>query len=202
MSDFEENEEADSQQLADEEAPAQTDGVAANPVSGLYEWVESCIFAMAVIVLVFVLFLRSATVSGQSMFPTLHEGDWLILQQFGYHDPQYGDIVVIDRSHTGEEPIIKRVIGRAGDEIDIDFTCGEVRRNGELLDEDYINEYTYVSQDITFPVTVPDGRIFVMGDNRNYSLDSRSSRIGMVDLRRVMGKAIFRFLPIPKIGPV
>ena len=164
-------------------------------MAAVYEWVESCVFAVAVILLIFTFAARTATVSGPSMLPTLRDGDRLLLVQAGYHDPQYGDVVVIDRSQKGEPPIIKRVIGRAGAEIDIDFGRGEVRRNGQLLEEPYINEPTFAQRDVTFPLTVPEGRLFVMGDNRNHSADSRTSEIGLVDLRRVMGKAAFRFFP-------
>lgn len=168
----------------------------------MYDWLESCVFAVVLIVLIFILFLRSATVSGPSMQPTLTDGDRLILQQIGYDDPQYGDIVVVDRTQSGEPPIIKRVIGRAGDVINIDFESGQVWRNDELLVEPYIYDYTYLDEGIAFPVTIPEGTVFVMGDNRNHSLDSRSPQIGMVDLRRIMGKAIFRFFPLHQLGPV
>lgn len=182
-------------QLSNQEKLAQV-------ASNAYEWVESCIFTIAVVVLIFVLVLRSATVAGKSMEPTLYDGDWLVLQQLGYSSPQYGDIVVIDRTHTGEKPIIKRVIGVAGDVIDIDYVGGQVYRNGERLDEPYINDIIRDRQDVKFPVIVPAGKLFVLGDNRNYSLDSRDGAVGMVDIHRVMGKAIFRFLPITQIGVV
>lgn len=167
----------------------------------VYEWVESCVLAVVCILLLFTCLARTATVSGPSMMPTLQNGDQLLLLQAGYHQPQHGDIIVIDRTQSDEPPIIKRVIGCAGDEIDIDFSSHEVRRNGELLKEDYINEPTALSYDVTFPVTVPDGAVFVLGDNRNHSMDSRAGEIGMVDLRRVMGKAVFRFIPLDQFGP-
>lgn len=168
----------------------------------VYEWVESCVIAMGVVLLIFAFVARTATVSGPSMLPTLHDGDRLLLLQAGYHDPQYGDVVVIDRSQKGEPPIIKRVIGRAGDEIDIDFESGQVRRNGKLLHEPYLNEPTLTRRDVVFPVTVPEGSVFVMGDNRNHSVDSRTQEIGMVDLRRVMGRAVYRFLPFGSAGGI
>lgn len=171
-------------------------------VTELYEWIESCVLAIVVILTLFTFVLRTATVSGPSMAPTLHDGDRLILMQAGYNDPQYGDIVVIDRAAHSQPPIIKRVIGRAGDEIDIDFDTGNVWRNGVLLDEPYINEPTALSGDLTFPTRVPEGCVFVMGDNRNHSLDSRDSSVGMVDERRVMGEAVFRIYPLDKIGGV
>ena len=90
----------------------------------LFDWVESCVDALVLILLAFVFLVRTATVSGSSMVPTLHDRERLLLWQAGYHDPQYGDIVVVDRTGTGETPVIKRVIGRAGDRIDIDFSAG------------------------------------------------------------------------------
>ena len=171
-------------------------------VAEVYEWVESCVIAVGVILLIFAFAARTATVSGPSMLPTLRDGDRLLLVQAGYHDPQYGDVVVIDRSQKGEPPIIKRVIGRAGDEIDIDFETGQVRRNGQTLDEPYLNEPTLTRRDVKFPVTVPEGSVFVMGDNRNHSVDSRTREIGMIDLRRVMGKAVYRFLPAGRAGEI
>ena len=171
-------------------------------VAEVYEWVESCVIAVGVILLIFAFAARTATVSGPSMLPTLRDGDRLLLVQAGYHDPQYGDVVVIDRSQSGEPPIIKRVIGRAGDEIDIDFETGQVRRNGQTLDEPYLNEPTLTRRDVKFPVTVPEGSVFVMGDNRNHSADSRTREIGMIDLRRVMGKAVYRFLPAGRAGEI
>ena len=171
-------------------------------VAEVYEWVESCVIAVGVILLIFAFAARTATVSGPSMLPTLRDGDRLLLVQAGYHDPQYGDVVVIDRSQKGEPPIIKRVIGRAGDEIDIDFESGQVRRNGQTLDEPYLNEPTLTRRDVKFPVTVPEGSVFVMGDNRNHSADSRTREIGMIDLRRVMGKAVYRFLPAGRAGEI
>ena len=171
-------------------------------VAEVYEWVESCVIAVGVILLIFAFAARTATVSGPSMLPTLRDGDRLLLVQAGYHDPQYGDVVVIDRSQKGEPPIIKRVIGRAGDEIDIDFETGQVRRNGQTLDEPYLNEPTLTRRDVEFPVTVPEGSVFVRGDNRNHSADSRTREIGMIDLRRVMGKAVYRFLPAGRAGEI
>ena len=169
-------------------------------VAEVYEWVESCVIAVGVILLVFAFAARTATVSGPSMLPTLHDGDRLLLVQAGYRDPQYGDVVVVDRSQRGEPPIIKRVIGRAGDEIDIDFETGQVRRNGRALDEPYLYEPTLTRRDVEFPVTVPEGSVFVMGDNRNHSSDSRDVSIGMIDLRQVMGRAVFRFFPVSAAG--
>ena len=84
--------------------------------------------------------------------------------------------------------------------MDINFSFGTVTVDGQVLEEDYINEPTYMKRDVDFPVTVPQGCVFVMGDNRNRSLDSRDSSIGMVDQRYILGKAVFRLFPFQKIG--
>ncbi len=166
-----------------------------------FEWMDSFMGVLVPLMLLMALVGRPATVFGVSMMPTLYEGDRLFLQQIAY-EPQVGDVVVIDRNTQEESNLIKRVIGCAGDEIDIDFQEGIVYRNGEPLDEPYINEPTFVKMDVEFPVTVPEGCVFVMGDNRNHSDDSRDSEIGMVDTRRVMGKALFRFFPLNRLGGI
>ena len=143
----------------------------------LLEWLDSIILAVAVLSLVFTFAARAIRVDGHSMDPTLHDQQLLIINSLPYQ-PSHGDIVVIDAYTPHGQTLIKRVIGVAGDTIDIDFTTGAVYRNGEALDE---------------PYTVPEGTIFVMGDNRNNSLDSRRSDIGFVDIRDVMGKTIQKY---------
>ena len=90
----------------------------------------------------------------------------------------------------------------AGDTIHIDFQNGIVYRNGEALDEPYTAEPTYLYESVDFPVTVPEGCLFVMGDNRNNSKDSRDTDIGFVDVRDVLGKVVFRLSPLNKIGVI
>lgn len=170
--------------------------------SEVYEWAESFMSVLLPMIIIMVFLLRPATVFGQSMEPTLHNSDRLFLQVAGYNDPQYGDIVVVDRSWNGGEAVVKRVIGKAGDVMFIDFEKHEVWRNDEMLDEPYINEPTAEWGDVAFPVQIPEGTVFVMGDNRNHSMDSRTTEIGMVDTRRVMGKVALRFFPLDKIGAV
>lgn len=167
----------------------------------VYDWVEAFVTALIIIVLVLGFVVRSVTVQGRSMEPTMHEGDRLLVLM-SLDDPEYGDIVVIDRSTSGEPPIIKRVIGKPGDMMFIDFVKHEVWRNDEKLDEPYINEPTAETGDVEFPVRVPEGAVFVMGDNRNHSLDSRTTEIGMVDTRKIMGKAALRFYPLNAVGVV
>lgn len=160
----------------------------------IYEWLDSIIFALIAIFILFTFFFRIVGVSGPSMKPTLQNKDWLAVSGITT-DVKRGDIVVVTQPNKLNEPLIKRVIAVGGDIVDINFADGTVSINGISIDEPYIAEPTNRSFDIAFPVTVPDGCIFVMGDNRNDSLDSRSSIVGFIDKRFVLGKAEFRFYP-------
>ncbi len=170
-------------------------------ISELYELVESFVWMLGVL-LVVCCFLRTATVDGGSMFPTLEDRENLLLQVAGCGNASYGDILVVNAPDLAEKVIIKRVVGLAGDTIEIDFDTGEVRRNGELLDEPYINEPTWTWEGVDFPVQVPEGHLFVLGDNRNHSKDSRSPDIGMVDVREIIGRAFFRLTPFARVGSI
>ena len=110
-------------------------------------------------------------------------------------DYQVGDIVIARKETFDSKPIVKRVIATAGQTVDIDFNLGQVYVDGELLDEDYINDYTYREEGTVFPLTVPEGEVFLMGDNRNHSNDSRDSSLGTVDTRLLIGKAVFLVFP-------
>ena len=108
--------------------------------------------------------------------------------------------MVIVQPYSETPAIIKRVIAVAGQTVDIDFSRGIVMVDGQVLEEPYISEPTYMKRDVQFPVTVPEGCVFVMGDNRNRSLDSRDSSIGMIDQQSILGKAVFRLFPFQKMG--
>ena len=159
---------------------------------GIFETVDSLKGAIIAVFIVFCLVFRAVGVSGTSMVPTLSDGDWLAITGITA-DLRHGDIVVVTQPWNRNIPIIKRVIGLPGDTIFIDFENGIVYRNGEMLSEPYIAEPTHKYYDVEFPLTVPEGKIFAMGDNRNDSLDSRSSQIGLIDERYVLGRAFFRF---------
>ena len=162
----------------------------------LYEWVQALVGSVLVVVLVFTFVIRLIGVDGHSMVPTLQDGDrLLVLNSMLYDDYKYGDIVVLRKETFLEEPIVKRVIATEGQIVDIDFDEGVVYVDGQALEEDYINERTYLEEGTEFPLTVPEGSIFVMGDNRNRSSDSRDSRLGTVDARYVIGKAVFMAFP-------
>ena len=163
----------------------------------LYEWVQAVVCSVLTVVLVFTFGIRLIGVDGHSMVPTLQDGDRLLVTtSLLSGDYEYGDIVIIQKgSFAGGEPIVKRVIATGGQTVDIDFETGAVYVDGTLLEEDYINELTFVEEGTEFPLTVPEGSIFVMGDNRNHSSDSRDASLGTVDTRYVIGRAVLLAFP-------
>lgn len=163
----------------------------------LYEWIQSLVGSVLVVVAIFTFGIRMLGVDGHSMLNTLQHGDRLmVVNPIFYHDYKYGDIVILRKTGVFDnEPIVKRVIATGGQTVDIDFSEGVVYVDGEALEEDYIREPTYTAEGTGFPLTVPEGSIFVMGDNRNGSSDSRDYRLGTVDTRYVIGKAAFLLFP-------
>lgn len=159
----------------------------------LHDW----LFLLFAIFLLFLLLFRVIVVSGDSMYATLWDGDYLLLlSSTFYHEPKYGDVVVISKeSFDDGKPIIKRVIATEGQTVDIDFDQGIVYVDGQALQEDYTHNLTTREEGTQFPLVVADDCIFVLGDNRGVSLDSRSQEIGQIDRREVLGKAIFLMLP-------
>ena len=164
----------------------------------IFDLCSSVIAAMVIIFIIFTFLCRPTSVVGESMLPTLQNGDWLITTRQSEYE--YGDIVVITQPNVHNEPLIKRVIATEGQVIDINFTSGQVMVNGKELDEPYIRELTHLSSDVIFPVEVPKGCVFVMGDNRNRSSDSRGSGVGFIDTRYILGKAKIRVLPFGKFS--
>ena len=179
-----------------EEMSEDAAGQRETPGRELYEWTQALVGSVLTVVLVFTFLIRLIGVDGHSMVPTLQNGDrLLVLSSLLDSDYKYDDIVVLREESFLEEPIVKRVIATEGQTVDIDFEAGVVYVDGEALDEPYINEPTYMEEGTEFPLTVPEGCIFVMGDNRNHSSDSRDSRLGTVDTRCVLGKAVFLAFP-------
>lgn len=143
---------------------------------------------LAVSAFVFCFVLKVANVSGNSMNDTYQDGDTVICLRT--HNPQKGDVIVCDTD--AEKTLIKRVIATAGDVLDIDFETGTITLNGEILEEPYIKEPTYLDEGgFEYPITVPEGCYFVMGDNRNASSDSRDARIGYIKPEQIYGKVLF-----------
>ena len=166
-------------------------------------YLHDLVYLLAAIMLVFILLFRIVIVDGTSMNQTLLHGDYLLLMSNTfYRNPQYGDIVVISKdSFDDGDPIVKRVIATEGQTVDIDFYAGIVYVDGIALDEPYVNTPTNTEGGMLFPLTVEKGCVFVMGDNRNRSRDSRYPEIGQVDEREILGKAIFLILPGDPDGP-
>lgn len=155
------------------------------------------VFLVAGILLVFSLLFRVVIVKGPSMKNTLINGDWLLLMSnVLYHNPQQGDVVVAcKQSYDNGTPIVKRVIATEGQTVDIDFEEGIVYVDGVALDEPYALTKTNLYEGVNFPLVVEEGCLFVLGDNRNESKDSRSTEIGLIDRREILGKAIFVLFP-------
>ena len=160
-------------------------------------YLHDLICMLMAILLIFLIFFRIIVVSGDSMYSTLVDGDYvLLLNNLFYPEPQQGDIVVISKdSFDNGSPIVKRVIATEGQTVDIDEMTATVYVDGISLEETYINTPTTHSGTTQFPLVVEEGCLFVMGDNRGVSLDSRDQRIGQVDRREVLGKAIYLMIP-------
>lgn len=179
----------------------------ASPVTHLvthcYEWLEALASSLIVVVLLFTMLFRIVNVSGPSMLPTLQQDDHVLLSSCFYR-PHPGDVVVITHTAKLKEPIIKRVIALENQTVDIDFATGMVYVDGQALDESaYIeNGITTQPSDFTYPLTVPSGHLFVLGDNRAVSNDSRSSEVGMIDERYVLGKAEFVVFPFDRFEKI
>lgn len=181
-------------------------------VRDIVDIAESTVITMFVIILVFTYILHPVNVVGTSMVPTLQNEDRVFMTTV-VPDISYGDIVVINndkaylldenneiierKSYELNECIIKRVIAEGGQTIDIDFVTGDVTVDGKILEENYINDLTFTDEGgFDFPITVPEGYYFVMGDNRNASSDSRHPYVGLIKKNQIYGKAIIRYAPV------
>lgn len=173
--------------------------------SELFSWGESLMAVLIFFVVVFTFFVRLIGVDGTSMYPTLQDHSVMLVSNLGYM-PKKGDIVVLNKKgFWNDQPIVKRVIATGGDTVDIDPVTGDVIVNGEVLDEPYIFEKINTLErmgDLTYPQTVPEGCIYVLGDNRNGSTDSRWSSLGMVDERYVLGHVLSVVFPFNDFGSV
>lgn len=189
-------------EVADDSAP--TDEKPPKFLSDVFDILELFTVCAAVILTVFTFLIRPTVVDGESMENTLLHGDYLLVQEIGY-TPTAGDIVVVHDVDNApyDNPIVKRIIATGGQTVDIDFDTWTVTVDGVVIDEPYRKVTSppdiQRTADYDFPIQIPEGYVFVMGDNRNHSADSRTARIGLIDERCVVGKAVCRILPFSRI---
>jgi signal peptidase I, bacterial type len=177
----------------------QTAGETPDPFAAskeIYDWILCLLFALIVCVLLFSFVFHAIDVVGSSMVPTLHNGDKMLVSGL-FYKPKAGDVVVFTKDeYDPNKALVKRVIAVEGQEINMDFANGIVYIDGEPISEPYINELTFNKLDFIGPKTVPEGCVFVMGDNRNASVDSRKKEIGMLDTRLILGRAYYVVFPL------
>jgi len=168
----------------------------------MYDWIQCLIAALVVCVVLFSFFVKLIDVNGTSMNPTLINGDKMLVSGL-FYKPKAGDVVVFKKDeYDPNKALVKRVIAVGGQEINMDFDKGIVYVDGVPIEEDYILEATVTKLDFIGPQTVPEGCVFVMGDNRNASTDSRKKEIGMVDTRLILGRAYYVIYPLAGVRPI
>lgn len=170
----------------------------------LFFWLQALVMALVALIVLFTFVGRIISVDGPSMLPTLHDKDMLLLRSIGY-TPKQGDIVVLtkDFDHYVDQPIVKRVIAVGGQTVRIDYEESKVYVDGVALNEPYINEKLMFRPGGKLTIeelTVPEGSVFVLGDNRNNSSDSRHYELGAIDNRYILGEAIMILLPFSDAG--
>ena len=168
----------------------------------IYDWIYCLSVALITCVVIFAFFIRLIDVRGTSMNPTLNNNDKMLVSGL-FYEPKVGDVVVFKKDeYDPERALVKRVIATEGQVINMDFDRGIVYVDGVPLEEDYIMEPTTNKIDFIGPQTVPEGCVFVMGDNRNASTDSRKKEIGMVDTRLILGKAYMVVYPLSQVRAI
>ena len=170
-------------------------------ISGFYDWIRCILFAISIVVICLTFIFRLVDVDGTSMESTLESKDKVIVTNL-FYTPKDGDIIVISHGAEYSKPIIKRVIATEGQTIKLDYENDRIIVDGVVLDEPYINDSTFEGNygDYDIPEVVPEGKVFVMGDNRRVSLDSRRTEIGLIDVDNVIGKAQFVAFPFSDFG--
>ena len=168
----------------------------------IYDWIYCLSVALIICVVIFAFFIRLIDVRGTSMNPTLNNNDKMLVSGL-FYEPKVGDVVVFKKDeYDPERALVKRVIATEGQVINMDFDHGIVYVDGVPIEEDYIMEPTTNKIDFIGPQTVPEGCVFVMGDNRNASTDSRKKEIGMVDTRLILGRAYAVVYPLSQVRTI
>ena len=170
--------------------------------SQILDILEVLSVSIVALIIVFTFAFKTCVVYQSSMYPTLVENDKLVIKSLG-NNYDYGDIIVTGKYSEREDRIVKRIIAKEGDVVDINNSEGAVYINGEKLEEDYVNGKTFSNVNgIKFPITVSENSLFILGDNREHSKDSRSLDIGIINEKEVVGTVVFRLFPLEKIGLV
>lgn len=165
-------------------------------VNTVYDWLASFMFAMVAVVILLTFFVRVVDIDGKSMNPTLFDSEKVLITNT-VTTPVTGDVVIISHGEEYADPLVKRVIATEGQSLDIDFEQNTVKVDGKLLDEPYIQGRT-IKEDNNIPSVIPKGKVFVMGDNREWSSDSRGTRIGLIDIKNIIGKVRCVVFPVNK----
>ncbi len=167
----------------------------------LFENLEAVVYALIVVVFFMTFFFRIISISGISMLDTLHDFDKVLVRRFNYK-PKCGDVVIIRRGQYINQPLVKRIIATEGQSLNIDYKNQSVTVNGLKIKEDYLKEPMIYQSDDYIPKIIPKGYCFVMGDNRNKSLDSRSGTVGLIENKNIIGKAVFTIFSFHKTGRI
>lgn len=182
----------------------------------LFDWLQLLVIVLVIVVGMFTFVVGVIGVDGSSMYPTLHHRDLMLVQRIAY-EPEAGDVIVLRKDGTFEDrALVKRIIATGGQTVYIDYTANTITVDGEVLSEPYINyehdaeygddymalRYDLDSQYVNREFTVPEGCLFVCGDNRNHSSDSRAAELGMVDECYVIGRVLMVFFPFSNFGIV
>ncbi len=167
----------------------------------LLDWVVSIAVALVIALLIRNYICAFVRVSGPSMEPTLQHNDLLYVNRFLY-TPENGDVIIFRPDHSPKTPYVKRVVATEGQTVVVNELERAVYVDGEKLEEDYIKDRLVSDGNMTYPYTVPEGHVFVLGDNRNNSVDSRDSKVGAVSLKSIVGKVLFRLMPFSKFGSI